>query len=329
MTRLAKLALMVIVGALLFAAPVGAQTGLKVYVFTVEDEFGYTVTDDCNMVVFIAGSSAATVYSDKNGTAIGTTLETVTDGIYKFWYGPGTCDIVVKNNATGRAVKYVTLTPTDHRIMLSGVGAQLGSTTYTGSVIGVAATWSGTVTMNGATVGAAGTWSGTATFNGDTVIGNAVTDNLTIAAALVGAGPLILDGATDDTSEMTIAVEDPTADHTMTVSDDTGSFAYTPTGKTTLSGAGVIVTTHAIVEVTTTGSDALSLANGNPGQILTVVIVSDGGEGTLTPATSTGWATAVLTTDIDSITMMYIDDTVGWIILGTATDGTEIVAITQ
>lgn len=141
-----KLALVLALGALVFATPVAAQTGLRGYYLTVVDEFGNTVTDDCNMLVLIAGSSAATVYSDVNGTAIGTTLETVTDGIFKFWYGVGTCDIQVTNNSTSNSVKYSGVSVTDHRIMISKVNAQLGATTYTGTVTGVAGTWTGTQT---------------------------------------------------------------------------------------------------------------------------------------------------------------------------------------
>ncbi len=37
--------------------------------------------------------------------------------------------------------------------------------------------------------------------NGDTVVGNAVTDDLTLTAAILGANPFIIDGNTDDTNE--------------------------------------------------------------------------------------------------------------------------------
>lgn len=77
-----------------------------------------------------------------------------------------------------------------------------------------------------------------------------------------------------------------------------------------------IPVTHRIV-LKTTGADAeaLTLADGTPGQVLTVVLVVDGtGDGTLTPATATGWATIVFADAGDAATLRYVDDTVGWII---------------
>ena len=69
----------------------------------------------------------------------------------------------------------------------------------------------------------------------------------------------------------------------------------------------------------TTGADAeaLTLANGIPGQGLTILLATDGGgDGTLTPVTATGWATIVFADAGDQANLLYIDDTVGWIIMG-------------
>lgn len=71
----------------------------------------------------------------------------------------------------------------------------------------------------------------------------------------------------------------------------------------------------------TTGADAeaLTLANGVPGQILSIALVVDGGgDGTLTPTTATGWSTIVFADKGDNVALLYVDDTVGWVILGTA-----------
>jgi hypothetical protein len=80
----------------------------------------------------------------------------------------------------------------------------------------------------------------------------------------------------------------------------------------------VIPTTKSIVQKTTgADAEALTLANGYPGQVLNINLVTDGGgDGTLTPATATGWATVVFADAGDAITVKYIDDTVGWIIIG-------------
>ncbi|NJM12589.1 MAG: hypothetical protein HC889_12605 [Synechococcaceae cyanobacterium SM1_2_3] len=89
-------------------------------------------------------------------------------------------------------------------------------------------------------------------------------------------------------------------------------------GSSTTVGAGVLAipTTHRYVAKTTGGAEALTLANGFPGQILTISLVTDGGDGTLTPATKSGFATIVFADVKDTATLMYIDDTVGWILLG-------------
>ena len=79
-----------------------------------------------------------------------------------------------------------------------------------------------------------------------------------------------------------------------------------------------IPVTHGYVAKTTGGdAEALTLANGEPGQILIVGLTTDGGgTGTLTPATSTGWSTIVFADALDQATLFYVDDTIGWIILG-------------
>lgn len=71
----------------------------------------------------------------------------------------------------------------------------------------------------------------------------------------------------------------------------------------------------------TTGADAeaLTLADGTPGQDLTISLVVDGGgDGTLTPATCTGFATIVFADAGDIANLKYVDDTVGWVLRGTA-----------
>lgn len=52
---------------------------------------------------------------------------------------------------------------------------------------------------------------------------------------------------------------------------------------TVSSGAAAVAITGAIHEITTIGADALTLADGTEGQLLNIVMVSDGGDGTLTP----------------------------------------------
>jgi hypothetical protein len=79
-----------------------------------------------------------------------------------------------------------------------------------------------------------------------------------------------------------------------------------------------IPVTHAIVQKTTgADAEALTLANGEPGQILVINLVTDGGgDGTLTPVTKTGWLTIVFADAGDQAVLMYVDDSIGWIVLG-------------
>ncbi len=81
-----------------------------------------------------------------------------------------------------------------------------------------------------------------------------------------------------------------------------------------LSGAGAIPITAATVRLTTTGADALTLANGTNGQVLCIVMVADGGDGTLTPTTKTGYSTITFNDVGDAVILQYFT-TLGWMIL--------------
>ena len=66
--------------------------------------------------------------------------------------------------------------------------------------------------------------------------------------------------------------------------------------------------------MTTTAANALTLANGTNGQLLTIVMVVDGGDGTLTPTTKTGFSTIVFGDVGDSVILQYFT-TLGWMVL--------------
>ena len=82
----------------------------------------------------------------------------------------------------------------------------------------------------------------------------------------------------------------------------------------TRSGAGAVPITAGTVRLTTTAADALTLANGANGQLLTIVMVADGGDGTLTPTTKTGYTTITFGDVGDSVTLQYFT-TLGWMIV--------------
>ena len=73
----------------------------------------------------------------------------------------------------------------------------------------------------------------------------------------------------------------------------------------------------------TTAKNTVGLANGEPGQMLTIQLVTKGTPSWVigklygdTTTTTTGWTTLTFDTALDSITLLYLDDTTGWIVVG-------------
>jgi len=85
-------------------------------------------------------------------------------------------------------------------------------------------------------------------------------------------------------------------------------------GIESFSGAGALNLTDLITEVTTTGADALTLANGSAGQVKIVTMIVDGGNGTLTPATLAGGTTITFADVGDGVVLVY--GTAGWVVVG-------------
>lgn len=83
------------------------------------------------------------------------------------------------------------------------------------TVVGVGATTlGGTLDVTGVT-----TLAGNLAANGNTTIGNAASDRLTFTAQILGATPLVFQGATDDGFTSSLAFVDPTANHTFNFPD--------------------------------------------------------------------------------------------------------------
>lgn len=84
----------------------------------------------------------------------------------------------------------------------------------------------------------------------------------------------------------------------------------------------VATTETSMVTLKTTGAyigESFALANGQPGQIKTYVLVTDGGKDFyVTPTTATGFTSIQLSDANDSCTLRYVDSTVGWIVEGNA-----------
>jgi hypothetical protein len=79
------------------------------------------------------------------------------------------------------------------------------------------------------------------------------------------------------------------------------------------SGAGAIPLTGAIVKLTTTGANALTLADGVDGQVITIAMIVDGGDGTLTPANKQGFSTVTFNDAGDVCTLLFTNSK--WFVL--------------
>ena len=81
----------------------------------------------------------------------------------------------------------------------------------------------------------------------------------------------------------------------------------------TRTGPGAISVTTLTTEIVTTGTDALTLANGTLGQLKILVMKTDGGNATITPTTFANGTTLTMDAVLDSATLVYTST--GWVIL--------------
>ena len=81
-----------------------------------------------------------------------------------------------------------------------------------------------------------------------------------------------------------------------------------------LSGAGAVSLNTLHTALTTTGAQAQTLANDVNGQIKTITMVADGGDGTLTPATFANGSTITFNDVGDSVMLIY-NTTGGWALI--------------
>ena len=80
-----------------------------------------------------------------------------------------------------------------------------------------------------------------------------------------------------------------------------------------LSGAGAINLTTLTTTLTTTGANALTLADGAVGQIKIIVMIADGGDGTLTPTNLANGTTLTFADVGDAVTLQFLG-TKWWVI---------------
>jgi len=265
--------------------------------------------------------NASLLKIDAVTTTVGTALqiETTDGGIHLNADGATNGDILID------AADVLTFTSADTKIF-DGAAAE------TWVVEGTADGFEATVVFTDPTANVTWTFPTAATDTFAVMASTLVTNAPEIANSVTGGtNQLIFEGSVD-AFETILTAEDATADATITFADDSGDNVYiAEAGSTTKDGTNAALPlTDALVLGTSTAASAWSLPDGEEGQILTVSIVTDGGEATITPDTANAsWATVVLTDDIDTVTFLFIDDAIGWMILGTASDGTNIVAVTQ
>jgi len=80
-----------------------------------------------------------------------------------------------------------------------------------------------------------------------------------------------------------------------------------------ISGAGAISLAETVTLLTTTGSNAYTLADGTEGQIKIISMKVDGGDATVTPTNFVNGTSIVFNDVEDTITLLY--QTTGWVLL--------------
>lgn len=82
----------------------------------------------------------------------------------------------------------------------------------------------------------------------------------------------------------------------------------------TLTGAGAVSVETPYTNLITTGVNALTLADASEGKRKTIVMITDGGDGTLTPANPLGFSTVVFNSVGDSVDLLFINSK--WVVIG-------------
>jgi len=81
----------------------------------------------------------------------------------------------------------------------------------------------------------------------------------------------------------------------------------------TLTGAGAVSLVTYVTYVVTTGTDALTLADGSEGQHKYLIMKTDGGVGTLTPTNASGFSTITFNDVGDSVHLLFTDGNWHWL----------------
>jgi hypothetical protein len=160
---------------------------------------------------------------------------------------------------------------------------------------------------------------------------NAQGTQLMVAGAAIASGAEVFalaGGKVDDVPSMVshgVALNSTAADDELVEVLPTfqGASSFTPAVvQQALSGPGAVTVTEYYSAVTTTGADALTIADGvKIGQLKKIQLIVDGGDGTLTPATLSGGTTIVFADAGDYAILSWT--ALGWLAveLGNDADG--------
>ena len=111
----------------------------------------------------------------------------------------------------------------------------------------------------------------------------------------------------DDTIRLAVAGSDK-----ITVTSTTTTISGLVNNVQSISGPGAISLTETVTFMTTTGTDAYTLADGTNGQIKIIQMVGNGGTGTVTPTNLVGWTSISFNNIHDNVTLLYTPN--GWAI---------------
>ena len=80
-----------------------------------------------------------------------------------------------------------------------------------------------------------------------------------------------------------------------------------------ITGPGAISLTDTVTMITTTGTDAYTLADGTEGQLKIIIMKVDGGNATITPTNLVGWTSIRFDHPHDNVQLLY--GSTGWNII--------------
>lgn len=214
--------------------------------YTLPDSDGTVCLDSGNCVGGAGGAPNTAAYLTIGNNATLTGERAIT---------AGTNLSVVDGGANSTYTLNVVSNPTFSGIVTASGGINLGGQTLQGTTaiidfnnfdVDGSGNITNTGTVNGQTISSNASFSGDLTvssilqINGNSLLGDSSADAITFAGTIQGSTPFVLEGATSNTHQISIAVADPSADRTYTIPFVSGNADFClSTGNCAGSGGGV------------------------------------------------------------------------------------------